>query len=221
MNGMRQSLSAALSIVVVLAGTARATVWPGEWFVSGGYGIMAGKTTLETPALWQYGGQPFLAKLAGTSMVSGCLLYHFTPQFGLGMEFINRTENSGSYNLIGGGFGRTWAGSYSASHNMLLAVARYVFMPERTWNPYVIGGAGIDAVDITATSSLPSYSRNLLAGSAGFGIERSVTANSFADVELGIAGVSSTTDDQVKLSSEIMPYVAARFGFDIGGIGRQ
>ena len=241
MNGSRLSFISAFVLLVLVAWPARAVVLPGEWVISGGYGTGPGRPQATFPGLWTFGNGSVVplgtVSLNNSSIISGQFFYHFTPHFGLGMEFFDMTMTSGEYGASQGGML-----SASISHKLFMVAARYVFMPERRWNPYAIGGAGIDDLAVSATglgnpggnsncfgpggcTTTPasvSMTHQALAVSAGFGIERSLTANLLAGVELGVIGIQKVNGGgDFTLSNEILPYLTARLGFNFGGVGRQ
>jgi len=234
-NKARLPLASAFAVLVLSACPVRAAILPGEWLFSGGYEVFSDHATADSPTLLQAPSQTFSQRLYGSSVITGQAYYHFTPYWGLGLTYFNRTEKSSSYSVSGEPPYTSRGGTVSStlSHEIFLATARYVFMPERAWNPYVFGGAGIDRVSIQANGFYPvnygpylgttsiSWVSHLLAGTAGFGIEKSVTGNIFTDVELGLLGIPAHSNSQLRLSSEIMPFLTARLGFDFGGTGRQ
>ena len=194
--------------------------------VSGAYGIVGYDQTVQTPKLYQPTPDEYqpITVVAGNykrfgPIAAGQILYQLTPHFGLGLEY--RDWN--------------WHDSASLRHEFYLAKARYVFMPERDWNPYVFGGAGIDRVYGSALGFIApwpwapfayeeygvSVHKQLFAGTAGLGIERSITANLFSGVELGIMYIPPINDPDLIVTREVLPFLTARLGFDFGGFGRQ
>lgn len=185
-----------LGLVLALpfaAATAEGAVMPGEWFVTAGGGWVNGSEAISSinSTFGDSGStRSEYDSVAGknSSAVSAQIFYQLTPNLGLGAQFV-APRYSGSEHV-------------TAFHEQIyLASARYLFTPERNWNPYLIGGIG--AVNQSfhtrgqycgncsnTLSPLPppeaSFHTLGMAGSVGLGVQGELMRHFVGGLETGI-----------------------------------
>jgi hypothetical protein len=197
----------------------RAAVYPGEWFVWGGGGGLFGTekvdlNTLDAPS--------HTDKIENRALVEAAILYHFTQHFGLGFEYMRPTGQSVTSSM---------PQNEKFGEEFFLLTARYVFLPERSWNHYLAGGAGAARVsgrDLVLDNcggncgprSVPvKFSASLPAGLLGFGTQYSFNDYLLIGMELGVVARTKRNQD-ANIHSAVLPYISGMLGFDFGGRGR-
>lgn len=234
MTRLSETIALVLAIFTFAVWPAQAAIYPGEWFLSGGFGGVTGHRSITFPSAagYNYSLLPFQntredlgVEVKGPAIdYSGEILYHVTPNVGFGLEVLAPMFSA---HYPSAGFTLDSSGNYN--EQLYQAVGRYVFLPEHNWYPYVLGGAGFANITLqgfSATNSNGYYffdnsaSEKTFACSLALGMEGQLTGPAITGFELGFA-YTAPKQSGAQISALFAPYLNLRFGFGFGGSGRQ
>jgi len=198
---------------------AKAEIKAGQQIVSLnlGAGISLDKTDLTNYA----GGSKETAVNPGIA-VGGQYLYHLTPAFGFGGDFSYAAYGGKDHSMTGA------VTTEEASTWALQAMARYVLLAEKKFNPYLFGGFGVGQTMVNTKTSIGGGTpKTNFSGSAtgpafslGAGIDGDITESLLAGIEFRWTHINAlkTFDDQVTAGAHdnITPSDGLTIGAKVG-----